>query len=232
MACFYMINLQIYGASVADKLDDGRGILQRRYYRQHCTQEFKLVFNFVLYNSYLIFKWLHKRFEHRTSRSFVNIHIRQFTFSISKFYAYVFNSISFLLDWKQKFICLENAIPIKSWFCDPHDTCLLDILPFLDALRLTSDVRSILGRNIHRPPPAPPFFNFNPFSNLPSPHSDDPMADYPDYDMNMSMNGRDNEYETTDDDDVDPPQLMSTSSSSYHTNLSFFTQNNNYIHVG
>lgn len=41
----------------------------------------------------------------------------------------------------------ENAIPIKSWFTDQYDTCLLNLLPVLDALRFTSDVRSILQRN-------------------------------------------------------------------------------------
>lgn len=41
----------------------------------------------------------------------------------------------------------ENAIPIKSWFSDPHDTALLDLLPMLDALRFTNDVRSVLSRN-------------------------------------------------------------------------------------
>ncbi|VDM73733.1 unnamed protein product [Strongylus vulgaris] len=41
----------------------------------------------------------------------------------------------------------QNAIPIPSWFSDPSDTCLLNLLPFLDALRFTSDVRSILSRN-------------------------------------------------------------------------------------
>lgn len=61
---------------------------------------------------------------------------------------------------------LDNAIPIKSWFCDPQDVCLLNLLPFLDSLRFTSgklimlqallltitlDVRSILSRNIHKP---------------------------------------------------------------------------------
>ncbi|CAG5111732.1 Oidioi.mRNA.OKI2018_I69.chr2.g6007.t2.cds [Oikopleura dioica] len=29
---------------------------------------------------------------------------------------------------------VENAVPIKSWFSDPHDTCLLNLLPMLDAL--------------------------------------------------------------------------------------------------
>jgi len=42
---------------------------------------------------------------------------------------------------------VENAVPIKSWFSDPHDTCLLNLLPMLDALRFTKDVRSVLQRN-------------------------------------------------------------------------------------
>lgn len=43
----------------------------------------------------------------------------------------------------------DNAIPVKSWFNDPHDTALLDLLPMLDALRFTNDVRSMLSRNLH-----------------------------------------------------------------------------------
>ncbi|XP_046850807.1 CTD nuclear envelope phosphatase 1-like [Xenia sp. Carnegie-2017] len=43
----------------------------------------------------------------------------------------------------------DNAIPIKSWFADPSDKALLNILPMLDALRFTADVRSILSRNVH-----------------------------------------------------------------------------------
>ncbi|EDV23941.1 expressed hypothetical protein [Trichoplax adhaerens] len=43
----------------------------------------------------------------------------------------------------------ENAIPIKSWFSDPTDTALLNLLPILDALRFTTDVRSVLSRNLH-----------------------------------------------------------------------------------
>ncbi|CAF1071580.1 unnamed protein product, partial [Adineta ricciae] len=45
--------------------------------------------------------------------------------------------------------CPLNAIPIKSWFSDPTDTCLLSLLPFLDALRFCQDVRSVLSRNLH-----------------------------------------------------------------------------------
>lgn len=43
----------------------------------------------------------------------------------------------------------NNAIPIKSWFSDPSDTCLLSLLPFLDALRFCRDVRSVLAMNLH-----------------------------------------------------------------------------------
>ncbi|ORZ09582.1 NLI interacting factor-like phosphatase-domain-containing protein [Absidia repens] len=38
----------------------------------------------------------------------------------------------------------ENGIPISTWINAPNDECLLDLLPLLDALRFTSDVRSIL----------------------------------------------------------------------------------------
>ncbi|KAI9320402.1 NLI interacting factor [Dichotomocladium elegans] len=38
----------------------------------------------------------------------------------------------------------ENAIPLPGWISNPNDECLLDLLPLLDALRFTADVRSIL----------------------------------------------------------------------------------------
>ncbi|KAI9486399.1 MAG: CRE-SCPL-2 protein [Benjaminiella poitrasii] len=39
----------------------------------------------------------------------------------------------------------ENAIPLPTWISNPKDDCLLDLLPLLDALRFTADVRSILS---------------------------------------------------------------------------------------
>lgn len=40
----------------------------------------------------------------------------------------------------------ENALPIENWMGDnPGDDALLNLLPFLNALRFTSDVRSILS---------------------------------------------------------------------------------------
>ncbi|KAI8971695.1 NLI interacting factor-like phosphatase-domain-containing protein [Mycotypha africana] len=42
-------------------------------------------------------------------------------------------------------LCQENAIPLPTWISNPEDECLLDLLPLLDALRFTADVRSILS---------------------------------------------------------------------------------------
>lgn len=57
---------------------------------------------------------------------------------------------SYIITYKLFFLLiLDNAIPIKSWFSDPADTALLNLLPFLDSLRFCSDVRSVLGRNLH-----------------------------------------------------------------------------------
>ncbi|GAA6022688.1 hypothetical protein JCM10207_008583 [Rhodosporidiobolus poonsookiae] len=38
-----------------------------------------------------------------------------------------------------------NGIPIEGWINDPSDECLLDLLPMLDSLRFTGDVRRVLG---------------------------------------------------------------------------------------
>ena len=45
---------------------------------------------------------------------------------------------------------LENGIAIEGWINDPHDEALLDLLPFLDALRFTEDIRSILSLATYR----------------------------------------------------------------------------------
>jgi len=106
--------MEIYGAAVADKLDNNRNILNRRYYRQHCTLE---------YGAY------------------------------SKDLAAINDDLSRIFILDNSPIAYRsyplNAIPIKSWFFDPTDTCLLSLLPFLDALRFCRDVRSVLSMNLH-----------------------------------------------------------------------------------
>ncbi|XP_076266350.1 CTD nuclear envelope phosphatase 1-like protein dullard isoform X2 [Rhynchophorus ferrugineus] len=110
----FTASMEIYGAAVADKLDAGRGILKRRFYRQHCTPDFG---------------------------------------SYTKDLSAICNDLSsvFILDnspgaYKSY---PDNAIPIKSWFSDANDVALLNLLPVLDALRFTTDVRSVLSRNLH-----------------------------------------------------------------------------------
>lgn len=110
----FTASMEIYGAAVADKLDNQRGILQQRYYRQDCTMD---------YGSYT------KNLE-LISMDLSSVFILDNSPSAYRSYP-------------------DNAIPIKSWFSDPMDTALLNLLPVLDALRFTQDVRSVLGRNLH-----------------------------------------------------------------------------------
>jgi len=108
----FTASMEIYGTAVADKLDGNQGMLNRRYYRQHCTLDFG-----------------------------------SYTKDLSAICADL--SSVFILDNSPGAYRAypDNAIPIKSWFNDPSDTALLNLLPVLDALRFTSDVRSILNRN-------------------------------------------------------------------------------------
>jgi hypothetical protein len=57
----------------------------------------------------------------------------------------------FLVNEKKKKFSLKIIFfyLVKSWFSDPKDTCLLSLLPFLDALRFCRDVRSVLSMNLH-----------------------------------------------------------------------------------
>ncbi|KAF8570278.1 hypothetical protein P879_02894 [Paragonimus westermani] len=112
----YTASLEIYGAGVTEQLDNGRRILQRRFYRQHCTYD---------------------------------------NGSYSKNLSLITSDLAsiFILDNSPGAYRSypDNAIPIRSWFSDAHDTALLCLLPVLDALRFVSDVRSVLSRNLHRP---------------------------------------------------------------------------------
>ncbi|XP_074625563.1 CTD nuclear envelope phosphatase 1A-like [Acropora palmata] len=110
----FTASMEIYGAAVADNLDRNRGILNRRYFRQHCTLELGC---------------------YTKDLSIVNEDLSSVFILDNSPGAYRYNP--------------DNAIPIKSWFADPSDTALLNLLPMLDALRFVSDVRSILSRNLH-----------------------------------------------------------------------------------
>ncbi|KAK9398361.1 CTD nuclear envelope phosphatase 1 [Crotalus adamanteus] len=111
----FTASMEIYGSAVADKLDNNRSILRRRYYRQHCTLEL---------GSYI------------KDLSVVHTDLSSIVILDNSPGAYRSHP--------------DNAIPIKSWFSDPSDTALLNLLPMLDALRFTADVRSVLSRNLHQ----------------------------------------------------------------------------------
>jgi len=42
----------------------------------------------------------------------------------------------------------NNAIPVSSWFNDPHDTELIDFCPFLTDLAMVDDVRVALDGSL------------------------------------------------------------------------------------
>ncbi|KAG7271714.1 hypothetical protein CRUP_001298, partial [Coryphaenoides rupestris] len=97
----FTASMEIYGSAVADKLDNNRNILKRRYYRQHCTLDL---------GSYI------------KDLSVVHADLSSIVILDNSPGAYRSHP--------------DNAIPIKSWFSDPSDTALLNLLPMLDALRL------------------------------------------------------------------------------------------------
>uniref|UniRef100_A0A8C5QGS9 protein-serine/threonine phosphatase n=1 Tax=Leptobrachium leishanense TaxID=445787 RepID=A0A8C5QGS9_9ANUR len=111
----FTASMEIYGSAVADKLDNNKGVLRRRFYRQHCTLEL---------GSYI------------KDLSVVHSDLSSVVILDNSPGAYRSHP--------------DNAIPIKSWFSDPSDTALLNLLPMLDALRFTADVRSVLSRNLHQ----------------------------------------------------------------------------------
>ncbi|XP_039296977.1 CTD nuclear envelope phosphatase 1 homolog isoform X2 [Nilaparvata lugens] len=111
----FTASMEIYGAAVADRLDAGRGVLRRRYYRQHCTPD-----DLGSYTKDLS----------AVTPDLTSVFILDNSPGAYRSYP-------------------DNAIPIKSWFNDPMDTALLNLLPVLDALRFAQDVRSVLSRNLH-----------------------------------------------------------------------------------
>ncbi|BFG04269.1 CTD nuclear envelope phosphatase 1 [Drosophila madeirensis] len=110
----YTASVEAYATRVVDLLDAGRGILQRRFFRQHCRSHTSIV---------------------SKDLALVNRDMRR-TFIID-------NTPNAYKDFP------HNAIPIKSFIYDPSDTELLKLLPFLDALRFTKDVRSVLRRRVN-----------------------------------------------------------------------------------
>ncbi|KAH8277601.1 hypothetical protein KR018_001953 [Drosophila ironensis] len=109
----YTASLEVYAAQVLDRLDPGHGMIQRRFYRQHCA----------------------------SSTSIVSKDLNVVSTDMCGTFI-IDNSPSAYRDFP------DNAIPIKTFIYDPADDELLKLLPFLDALRFTKDVRTILSRRV------------------------------------------------------------------------------------
>ncbi|KAH8322742.1 hypothetical protein KR059_004708, partial [Drosophila kikkawai] len=100
-----------YASPILDFLDKGRGILDKRFYRQHAIDV----------------GGLRAKYISLCSPDMANI---------------------LLLD-NSNIACsfnVGNCIPISSYRIGQKDEALLELLPFLDALRFTRDVRSVLGK--------------------------------------------------------------------------------------
>lgn len=108
----FTASMEVYGSAVSDRLDGGKNILCRRYFRQHCTQE--------------------------------SVGYTKDLSSISPDLSSIFIIDNSPIAYKG---FVNNALPISSWYCDAKDTALLDLLPFLDALRFVRDVRTVLSRH-------------------------------------------------------------------------------------
>lgn len=42
----------------------------------------------------------------------------------------------------------NNAVPVSTWFNDPHDTELTDLVPFLTDLGTVDDIRGVLDGSL------------------------------------------------------------------------------------
>ncbi|KAH8367260.1 hypothetical protein KR200_001153, partial [Drosophila serrata] len=100
-----------YAAPILDFLDNGRGILTKRFYRHNTIDVAGLKAKYISL----------------CSPDMANV---------------------LLLDNSNTECSFNvgNCIPIPSYKIGKKDEALLDLLPFLDALRFTRDVRSVLGK--------------------------------------------------------------------------------------
>ncbi|KAF9055139.1 NIF-domain-containing protein [Hymenopellis radicata] len=107
----FTASMQEYADPVIDWLDQGRGILTNRLFRDSCTQ---------LPNG-----------TYTKDLSVVENDLARVCLIDNSPVSYRVNE--------------ANGIPIEGWTHDPSDEALLDLLPVLDSLRFTSDVRRVLG---------------------------------------------------------------------------------------
>lgn len=140
----FTASMKEYADPVIDWLDAGRGILVQRLFRDVCSS---LSFRYPLpYSPCPVLHPATKRLIHKGSiahrtGSFTSLPRRQFPHQLQRQSRSVFPLSSYTPDRPLP----ANGIPIEGWTDDPSDQALLDLLPVLDSLRFTKDVRHILG---------------------------------------------------------------------------------------
>ncbi|KAJ6515942.1 NLI interacting factor-like phosphatase-domain-containing protein [Mycena sanguinolenta] len=115
----FTASMQEYADPIIDWLDAERGILAHRLFRDSCTQLPNGSFTKDL--------------------SVVDPDLSRVCIIDNSPISYRINEGSFVPKSS------SNGIPIEGWTHDPSDEALLDLLPVLDSLRFTSDVRRVLG---------------------------------------------------------------------------------------
>lgn len=117
----FTASMREYADPVIDWLDQGRGLIEGRLFRESCTN---------IKGSYVKDLTVVER-------------------DLSKVCLVDNSPISYGLHQ-------ANGIPIEGWLNDPKDEGLLELLPMLDSLRFTNDVRRVLGlKAFSIQPPSP-----------------------------------------------------------------------------
>lgn len=157
----FTASVQAYADPMIDWLEKDRKYFQQRFYRQHCTlhtssisstsstssspssasQSLSSSANVGLENDNMgdnntVNSTLH-RYQPGTMYGFTK-DLSKVNSDLSKVFIIDNSPISFLHHE-------NNAIEIETWINDPSDTCLLNLIPLLSALRYTTDVRTILS---------------------------------------------------------------------------------------
>ncbi|KNZ51758.1 hypothetical protein VP01_3821g2 [Puccinia sorghi] len=145
----FTASMKEYADPVIDWLDQGRGLIEGRLFR-----EVGATFSFSFFS---FFQLAHFSREKKSSNHicffFACIVTQQSCTNIKG--SYVKDLTVVERDLSK--VCLvdnspisyglhqANGIPIEGWLNDPQDEGLLELLPMLDSLRFTTDVRRILG---------------------------------------------------------------------------------------
>ena len=78
-------------------------------------------------------------------------------------------SAALVLNLHASMFVTRRQVPVTSWFDDPNDTELMDLIPFFEALDKVDNVLSVLGQNhsFQAPSSSSPSPSSSPFHNPP-----------------------------------------------------------------